>query len=116
MSASHDRTDACLALGDGGERDARCHHAFFEKLAAEFHGQLAVTHNDGCDGCLARRRVHAADVESEIAQLFLEEVSVLPQVLDKLRLLLQHIECGDACRCHAWRMRGRKKKRSGALK
>ena len=43
---------------------------------------------------------YAADIEAELPKLFLEEMRVLPELLDALRFLLQHIERRDTSRCH----------------
>src|ERR1019366_2648912 len=82
VGRGHDSADARLALGHCGERNARAHHAFFEQLAREIHGQAAVAHNDGRDWRLAGRRVHSADVEAERTQLFLPVARVVPELLD----------------------------------
>src|SRR5208337_1040373 len=64
---------------------------------------------------LARRRVDAANIEAEVAQLFFPVAGVLPQFLHEFRLLFQHVECGDAGGGDGWRMRGREQEWTPAM-
>ena len=69
----------------------------------------------GRDRRLAGRRVDAADVEAQRAQLLLPVARVLPQLVDALRLLLQHVERRDAGGRDGRRMRGREQERPSAM-
>src|SRR5436305_1525378 len=106
MSRGHDGADTGFALGDCREGNACSHHSFFEQLAAELHRQASLADDDGGNRRLARRRIFSADVETESAQLLLEEAGILPKFVDQLRFLFENIEGGDTRRGDRWRMRG----------
>ena len=65
MRGRDDRPDAGFAFSHRRECDAGGENAFFEKLAGEIHGELAVADDDWSDGGFASRRALAADVEAE---------------------------------------------------
>src|SRR6185503_348502 len=53
--------------------------------------------------------------EAERREAGFEEAGILPQPFDELRLLLEHVDCRDARRGDAGRMRRREEKRPGAV-
>src|SRR5260370_37187264 len=67
MRGGHDRTDAGLALGHGGEGDSGAQHAFFEQLFRELHGQFAVADDDWSNWSFAGRCWFSIDVKTEHA-------------------------------------------------
>src|SRR5581483_9669291 len=115
MRRCHDGADSGESFGNGGKCDSCSHHAFFEQLAREVHGEFAVANNDGRDWRFARRGIASSNVEPEQAEFFLPEAGVLPQLLDALRFLLKNIECRYASSGDRWRMRSRKQERPGAV-
>src|SRR5215467_1488915 len=115
MCSGHDGPQASLAFGDRGISDPRREDPFFEQLAAELHGQAAFADDDGRDRRLTGWSVHAADVETEPAQLFLEEAGVLPEFFDPFRLLLQHIEGGNTGGGDGWWLSGREQEGPPAM-
>src|ERR1051326_1238059 len=96
VRSAHDGTDARLTFRGGGECNARRHQAFLEQFPRELHRQSPFADNDGGDRCFALGSVLSTDVEAEIAEFLLEEVRVVPKLLDEFRLLLQHVKCCDA--------------------
>src|ERR1039458_1702038 len=115
VGRGHDGTDARLTFGHCGKRDARAHDALFEQLAREIHGQAAVAHDDGRDRRLAGRRVYSADVEAQSTQLLLPVARVVPELLDALGFLLQHVEGRDAGGGDGRRMRRREQEWPSAM-
>src|SRR6266700_2215204 len=100
VRCSHDGADAGLALRHRRKRDAGAQHAFFEQLAREPHGQLAIADDNGRDWSLAGRSGAPADVEPQQAEFFFPEARVLPKPLYALGLIFQNVECCDASGGH----------------
>ena len=111
----HDGADAGFAFRHGGECDAGAEHAFFEQLAGEVHGELAVADDDRRDRSFAGRSGAAADVEAEQAEFFFPEARVLPELFHALGLVFQNVEGRDAGGRHRRRMRRREQERPRAV-
>ena len=99
MRGRHDGAHARLALGHRGEPDAGRQHAPVEQLARQLVRQRRVAHDHGRDRRLADSRVESGGFEAR-----LEIARILPELLDALRLLLQHVEGGQASRRHRRRV------------
>ena len=108
--AGHDRAHAGLAQRDGREDDRRGEDAALEQPGRELLRLRLVAGDDRRD-----RRLADAGVEAELLQARLEEAGVVPQPLDALRLVLQHVDGGDARGRHGRRLRGREEQRPAAL-
>src|SRR5207245_2351800 len=86
-----DGADASLVAGDGGEAEALREDAFREKPIRQLHGDRRFADDHRRDGTLAEPRV-----EAEVAQSRFEKRRVVPERVDELRLVEQHIDGGDA--------------------
>src|SRR3954468_14600063 len=89
--AGHDRAHAGLV-----QRDRRENHGRGEDALHEQPGGESLR-----PGCLARddrrdRRLADARVEPKLREPGLEEAGVIPQSLESLRLVLEHVERRDA--------------------
>ena len=105
-----DGADARLVARDGRKRDALREDALLEQPVRQLHRQRALADDHRRDRALAQ-----AGVEAERLQAGLEEPRVLPQPLDDLRLLLEHVERRDARGRDRRRMRGREQERPRAV-
>ena len=77
-----------------------------EEPVRQLHRDRGLAAHHRCD-----RRFALADIEAELAESALEVTRVAPELFDELRLLLEHVDGGDACGNHRRRMRGREQER-----
>src|SRR3989442_10369387 len=105
-----DRSDARLLGRYGWKRDALREHALPEEPIRQLHRERAVADDDRRDRALAQAGVEAERIEARF-----EEARVLPQPIDDLWLLFEHVERRDARGGDARRMRGREEKRPRAM-
>ena len=110
MRRRHERADARFVARDGRKRDALREHAFLKQPIRQLHRKGALTRDHRRDRTLAE-----AGVESERFEPFLEEPRVLPEPIDDLRFLLQHVDRGDAGGGDRRRMRRREQERTRAM-
>ena len=89
-----DGADTRFGVRHSGESDSLREDALLEEAIAQIHGFAAFAGDDGCNGALA-----GSGVEAEVAQPFLKVASVLPEAIDALRLIEEHVDGGDTgCR------------------
>src|SRR5207245_1263934 len=103
MRRRHDRANPRLVSRNRRKSDSLRENAFFEQSVRQLHRQRGVTDDHRRDRTLAE-----AGVEAERLQPCLEKSSVLPESIDQLWLLEEHINRRNAGGGDCWRM-GRRK-------
>jgi len=95
MGRGDDRAHARFVAGDRRKRDSLSKYALFEQAIRQLHRAGAFARDDGRDGTFTEARV-----EAERREAFLEEARVVPEPLDDLGLVLEHIKGGQTAGGH----------------
>src|SRR6476469_6545841 len=95
MRSSHDGPHARFAFRHRRESDSRGQNPFLEQGSRKLMGAFRLAGHYRRDRSLA-----AASIEACGREALFEVARIVPQVLDALRLLLEHVEGGQAGRSY----------------